>query len=130
VVRRPAPAPRPAAPAPAEQPAHTDQPVHTDQLDTGAYAPLVVDRDTSTEAGGGAYGAAAVSGPQPTVSHQAFWALSPVERDVVDPNGVALFRIGPGAWALVIEDRGDSFLVRHEDGTVGILTDVSGVTRG
>lgn len=61
---------------------------------------------------------------------QAFWALSPVDRDVVDENGFPIFTVGPTAWALVIEDRGDSFVVRHEDGRVGYLTDVSGVTRG
>ncbi|MCT9819916.1 SUR7/PalI family protein [Microbacterium sp. W1N] len=61
---------------------------------------------------------------------QAFWALAPVERDVVDENGVPLFTVGPTAWALVIEDRGDAFVVRHEDGRVGYLRDVSGVTRG
>lgn len=61
---------------------------------------------------------------------QAFWALAPVERDVVDENGAPLFRIGPTAWALVIEDRGDVFVVRHEDGRVGYLHDVQGVTRG
>lgn len=65
----------------------------------------------------------------PTAS-QAFWALSPVERDVVDEHGIPLFTVGPTAWALVIEDRGDSFVVRHEDGRVGYLHDVSGVTRG
>ncbi|MFS0867692.1 hypothetical protein AB3M83_10240 [Microbacterium sp. 179-B 1A2 NHS] len=68
--------------------------------------------------------------PIPAPAHQAFWALAPVERDVVDENGIPLFRIGPTAWALVIEDRGDSFVVRHEDGRIGYLTDVSGVTRG
>lgn len=61
---------------------------------------------------------------------QAFWALVPEERDVVDEAGAALFRIGPTAWALVIEDRGDSYVVRHEDGRIGFLNDVSGVTRG
>lgn len=61
---------------------------------------------------------------------QAFWALAPVERDVVDDSGTPIFSIGPSAWALVIEDRGDRFVVRHEDGRVGYLTDVSGVTRG
>ncbi|MEV8025231.1 hypothetical protein [Microbacterium sp. NPDC080220] len=68
--------------------------------------------------------------PAPASAQQAFWALAPVERDVVDENGAPLFRIGPTAWALVIEDRGDSFVVRHEDGRIGYLTDVSGVTRG
>ena len=38
--------------------------------------------------------------------------------------------IGPTAWALVLEDRGEVFVVRHEDGRVGYLHDVSGVTRG
>ena len=62
--------------------------------------------------------------------HQAFWALSPEERDVVDERGVPIFRVGPTAWALVLEDRGEAFVVRHEDGRVGYLHDVSGVTRG
>jgi hypothetical protein len=61
---------------------------------------------------------------------QAFWALVPEERDVVDELGLPMFRIGPTAWALVIEDRGTSFIVRHEDGRTGTLNDVSGVTRG
>ncbi|RLK49643.1 hypothetical protein [Microbacterium telephonicum] len=61
---------------------------------------------------------------------QAFWALAPVERDVVDESGAPLFTVGPTAWALVIEDRGDTFVVRHEDGRIGYLHDVSGVTRG
>jgi hypothetical protein len=69
---------------------------------------------------------AAASAPQ----HQAFWALVPEERDVVDEIGIPVFRIGPTAWALVIEDRGDVFVVRHEDGRIGYLHDVSGVTRG
>jgi hypothetical protein len=53
-----------------------------------------------------------------------------VERDVVDEYGAPLFRIGPTAWALVIEDRGEVFVVRHDDGRIGYLHDVSGVTRG
>lgn len=61
---------------------------------------------------------------------QAFWALAPEERDVVDELGLPMFRIGPTAWALVIEDRGSTFVVRHEDGRTGYLNDVSGVTRG
>lgn len=68
--------------------------------------------------------------PEPPSAHQAFWALSPEERDVVDDRGVPIFRVGPTAWALVLEDRGEVFVVRHEDGRVGYLHDVSGVTRG
>jgi hypothetical protein len=77
--------------------------------------------------------AATETAPAETVTQpaqQAFWALAPEERDVVDESGTPLFRIGPTAWALVIEDRGSSFVIRHEDGRVGLLTDVSGVTRG
>ncbi|MET0673482.1 MAG: hypothetical protein ABWY37_08330 [Microbacterium pygmaeum] len=62
--------------------------------------------------------------------HQAFWALVPEERDIVDDRDVPIFRIGPSAWALVLEDRGEVFVVRHEDGRIGYLHDVSGVTRG
>ncbi|MET0782168.1 MAG: hypothetical protein ABWY26_06265 [Microbacterium sp.] len=68
--------------------------------------------------------------PMPQASHQAFWALAPEERDVVDDRDVPIFRIGPTAWALVLEDRGEVFVVRHEDGRVGYLHDVSGITRG
>lgn len=67
---------------------------------------------------------------EPAARHQAFWALVPEERDVVDEIGIPVFRIGPTAWALVIEDRGEAFVVRHEDGRIGYLHDVSGVTRG
>lgn len=64
------------------------------------------------------------------VRQQAFWALVPEERMIVDETGLVVFQIGPDAWALVIEDRGDEFVVRHEDGRVGFLRDVEGVTRG
>lgn len=74
--------------------------------------------------------AAVADQAEPPAASQAFWALAPVERDVVDENGMPLFTVGPTAWALVIEDRGDSFVVRHEDGRIGYLRDVSGVTRG
>jgi len=67
--------------------------------------------------------------PEPQAT-QAFWALAPEERDVVDDRGAPIFRIGPTAWTLVLEDRGELFVVRHEDGRIGYLHDVSGVTRG
>lgn len=62
--------------------------------------------------------------------HQAFWALAPEERDVVDDHGIPIFRMGPTAWSLVIEERDEVFVVRHEDGRIGYLHDISGVTRG
>ncbi|WP_434811623.1 hypothetical protein [Microbacterium sp. bgisy189] len=68
--------------------------------------------------------------PARVAASQAFWALAPEERTVVDEQGAPLFTIGPLAWALVIEERGDVFVVRHEDGRIGYLHDTSDVTRG
>ena len=65
-----------------------------------------------------------------TPAPQAFWALAPDERDVLDESGAPMFRIGPTAWALVIEDRGAVFVVRHEDGRVGYLHETHDITRG
>lgn len=61
---------------------------------------------------------------------QPFWILTSYERDVHDERGEPLFRIGPTAWALVIEDRGGAFVVRHDDGRIGYLHDVSDITKG
>ncbi len=65
-----------------------------------------------------------------SVTSQPFWALAPTERDVLDERGEPLFRIGPTAWALVIEDRGGAYVVRHDDGRVGYLHDISDITKG
>ena len=59
-----------------------------------------------------------------------FWILAPTERDVLDERGEPLFRIGPTAWALAIEDRGGAFVVRHEDGRIGYLHDIFDITKG
>lgn len=69
-------------------------------------------------------------GSLPVTNAQPFWALAPVERDVVDAAGGPLFRIGPTAWALVLEERGEVFVVRDDNGRVGYLHDTTGVTRG
>lgn len=113
VLARPS-APRAAAAPAAAAPATAATP-ETDE--TAVFAPWESDQAIVAEQ------------PAPSAS-QAFWALAPVEREVVDDNGMPMFTVGPTAWALVIEDRGDTFVVRHEDGRVGYLTDVSGVTRG
>lgn len=125
--------PRPAAPRPvASAVASSEAAPEADGAVAASTDELGFDQAATGEvwAATGAQEPAYSTGAQPTVSHQPFWALSPVERDVVDEHGVPLFRVGPTAWALVIEDRGDTFVVRHEDGTVGVLTDVSGITRG
>lgn len=125
------PRPRPAAAAPEASP--------YDEAPEPVYAPRAaesVDEQVGVEAASddatAAFPFAVEEEPAAAApaASQAFWALSPVERDVVDENGFPVFTVGPTAWALVIEDRGDRFVIRHEDGRVGYLTDVSGVTRG
>lgn len=142
VSARPAPeaAPVPTAVEPEAYPTGEYQPVDFAApgfaASENAYAPANAEfGDTGAQATG--WDAAdqstaeqSYTGPQPTTSHQAFWALVPVDRDVHDESGAPIFRVGPTAWALVIEDRGSAFVVRHEDGRVGYLHDVSGVTRG
>lgn len=66
----------------------------------------------------------AFSAPQP------FWVLAPTERDVHDERGDAIFRVGPNAWALVIEDRGGAYVIRHDDGRIGYLHDIADITKG
>ncbi|WP_136056520.1 hypothetical protein [Microbacterium sp. K24] len=61
---------------------------------------------------------------------QPFWILAPTERDVHDERGEPLFRIGPNAWALVIEDRGGAYVIRHDDGRIGYLHEISDITKG
>ncbi|MDD7962407.1 hypothetical protein [Microbacterium thalli] len=131
---------RPAASAPATQgpagyaaptqaygaPAHVDgAPAHVDGASsgTGSWEATAADAAEPFDAN-----ATTVIDQQPT--QQAFWALAPEERDVLDETGAPLFRIGPTAWALVIEDRGEVFVVRHEDGRVGYLHETRDVTRG
>ncbi|WP_417562803.1 hypothetical protein [Microbacterium sp.] len=112
----------------AHQPASEPGDVSTGAEPTG-------DVSTGAEPTGDARTSATASDTDATTAvtpsaQQAFWALVPEERDVVDENGAPLFQVGPTAWALVIEDRGGSFLVRHDDGRTGVLADVSGVIRG
>lgn len=152
---RPAPAPRPApasAPAPAASdagtapqsaypvsdpfaaPATTEAPstasppadTETAAFDTGGFTAFSESfvEPSQTDAAPTQAGAPVAAAQQP------FWALAPVERDVLDERGEPLFVVGPTAWALVIEDRGEVFVVRHEDGRIGYLHDVTDVTRG
>lgn len=137
-VREPAPAP---APAPVADPAEAyatgafpaaeytspaaDSHNVTAVYDTGEFRPF---GDAFVETGAQQ---TIDSEPEPVpAAQQPFWALSPVEREVLDERGAPLFVVGPTAWALVIEDRGEVFVVRHEDGRIGYLHDVTDVVRG
>lgn len=110
---------RPVSPRPAPEPRAVAQPVDepTPEQTTSDYAPVEVETT-------------AYSPVDEPVRQQAFWALAPEDRDVVDEAGALGWRIGPSAWALVIEDRGHVFVMRHEDGRIGYLHDVSDITRG
>ncbi len=145
VSKRPAPERRPAsaessqsaaeyAPAQAYSEPDTSAAAYAGGYSQGGYGEQAYGGDAYGSQGADAaqeWAPAAQSAQQTSaVRYQAFWALVPEERDVVDERGIPLFRIGPTAWALVIEDRGETFVVRHEDGRVGYLHDVSGVTRG
>lgn len=59
-----------------------------------------------------------------------FWVWSPAPREVVDESsGAVIFSIGPTAWALAVDDRGSELVIRHDDGRVGVLRDIEGLTR-
>jgi hypothetical protein len=67
----------------------------------------------------------------PVVSTQPFWVYSPVPLPIVDETtGEAVFEIGPSAWALAIVDRGSELVIRHDDGRVGVLRQLTGIMRG
>ena len=104
------------------EPATSVFPTHGDAHDTDVIGAPADSAHVSEHSGHDA----APRHPQP----QAFWALAPDEREVVDDYGTPIFRVGPTAWALVIEDRGETFVIRHDDGRIGYLHDVRGVTRG
>ncbi|REJ04612.1 hypothetical protein DY023_14325 [Microbacterium bovistercoris] len=67
---------------------------------------------------------------QPAESGQPFWILTPDAREVLDEHGRELFTIGPHAWALVIDDRGGAYVIRHDDGRIGYLHDITNITKG
>lgn len=84
--------------------------------------PTIDDDDENDRDGTAAH--AAMTAAQP------FWILAQTERDVHDERGDAIFRIGPSAWALVIEDRGGAYVIRHDDGRIGYLHDIADITKG
>lgn len=98
--------------------------------DAGAPAAAAADHAPAADASPIAAAPGADAAPQAAATSQPFWALAPVERDVHDFDGNPIYRVGPTAWALVLEDRGSYFVMRHDDGRIGYLHDTSGITRG
>ncbi|MBY6062307.1 hypothetical protein KUV70_12705 [Microbacterium esteraromaticum] len=110
---------------------HTDpvgvlEQIFADDVERTADRPITDTTDTTVTAGAGTT-AGAAPGP---VGAEPFWVLAATERDVLDERGHTLFRVGPHAWTLVIEDRGGAYVVRHEDGRIGYLHDITDITRG
>ncbi|WP_243228077.1 hypothetical protein [Microbacterium sp. CIAB417] len=143
VAQRPAPAPVAHAAAPAAtypvahseagwtQSAQTAEPAHDEAAALFATTgDVYADPHAQTADYDQGFTTAAEPATEQLPVSQAFWALVPEEREVLDEMGVPIFRVDSTAWALVIEDRGEVFVVRHEDGRIGYLHDVSGVTRG
>ncbi|WP_437584812.1 hypothetical protein ACSAGD_05990 [Paramicrobacterium sp. CJ85] len=98
------------------------------QPETGAP---VVDSTASAEQTASPDSSASDTSDEPVQSAAPFWVWSPRPRSVIDQeSGQMIFEIGPGAWALAVEDRGSSLVLRNDDGRVGILNDIDGLTRG
>ncbi|MGF3052374.1 hypothetical protein ACQUSY_00130 [Microbacterium sp. YY-03] len=112
-------------------PAAESAPVAEAPVEDSAAEEAPVEAAPAAEAAVEAAPAAEVAAPTEAApaAQQPFWALVPEERPVVDGSGAEIFRVGPTAWALVVEDNGSSFVIRHDDGRTGTLTDVSGVVR-
>ncbi|MGY1551913.1 hypothetical protein ACW5CM_09020 [Microbacterium sp. A588] len=89
----------------------------------------IVDEDVEATADAAAHEQSAAA-TQAVSAGQPFWALAPDAREIVDEQGQTLFQIGPEAWALVLEDRGETYVVRHDDGRVGYLHDINDITKG
>ncbi len=61
---------------------------------------------------------------------EAFWFAVPYARSVVaETTGAELFTVHPGNWILALAETPDGFVVRSDDGKVGLLRDVQGIER-
>ncbi|MFE9610279.1 caspase domain-containing protein [Streptomyces sp. NPDC006012] len=71
-------------------------------------------------------------GTRPESPYDPFWFAVPVPRPVrsEDGSGRIVAKLMPGVWYLALEQRGDSILVRTEDGNSGLLLDTTGIERG
>lgn len=110
------------------EPADTE-PAETEHVETEQVETEHVGAGLSPESQSGPQ-PAAIATP-PVVSTQPFWVYSPVPLPIMDERtGETVFEIGPSAWALAIVDRGTELVIRHDDGRVGVLRQLSGIMRG
>ncbi|WP_280666072.1 MULTISPECIES: hypothetical protein [unclassified Kitasatospora] len=71
--------------------------------------------------------------PAPAVEFAPFWFAVPAPRQLSPKDGAPGPFVGdlvPGTWYLAVEQRGAALVAQLQDGTQGVLNDVSGIQRG
>ncbi|GAB2716761.1 hypothetical protein [Kitasatospora kifunensis] len=71
--------------------------------------------------------------PAPAAEFAPFWFAVPEPRQLAPKDGPAGAPVGellPGTWYLAVDQRGTALVAQLQDGTQGVLTDVSGIQRG
>ncbi|GAA1257554.1 DUF5336 domain-containing protein [Kitasatospora nipponensis] len=71
--------------------------------------------------------------PAPAVDFAPFWFAVPAPRQLSPKDGSAGPPVGellPGTWYLAVDQRGTALVAQLQDGTQGVLGDVSGIQRG
>ncbi|MCC9311056.1 hypothetical protein LN042_28980 [Kitasatospora sp. RB6PN24] len=69
----------------------------------------------------------------PAAEFAPFWFAVPAPRPLAPKDGSAGPPVGqllPGTWYLAVEQRGTALVAQLQDGTQGVLADVSGIQRG
>lgn len=121
----PAPGASPAGPAASGPPARADGGGETPAPGgTAAVVPGAGVQESWAASAGTGGEAPADAGPGP------FWFAVPQPREAFDEQtGMWAFTVEPGAWVLALADRGDSLLIQHVDGRVGVLREIDGIER-
>ncbi|MFF7631946.1 hypothetical protein ACFZB9_02155 [Kitasatospora sp. NPDC008050] len=76
---------------------------------------------------------AAQQAPAPAAEFAPFWFAVPEPRRLTQKDGPAGAPVGellPGTWYLAVDQRGTALVAQLQDGTQGVLADVSGIQRG
>ena len=71
--------------------------------------------------------------PAPAAEFAPFWFAVPAPRQLAPKDGAPGPFVGdlvPGTWYLAVEQRGAALVAQLQDGTQGVLNDVSGIQRG
>ncbi|MBO1413496.1 hypothetical protein [Streptomyces sp. FH025] len=69
----------------------------------------------------------------PAADFQPFWFAVPAPRQLApkdNPAGAPVGEVVPGTWYLAVEQRGTALVAQLQDGTQGVLADVSDIQRG